>query len=256
MMKTILVLALLVISCATDGYESGNADQPLRVDPGAVNGSRMKAGPIDVSKAAVAVTGTMGVGNGGTGQSTFSDGFIKSTSDVLAGQAQIQTADIANGAVDTDQLADASVTAAKLSTSINTTLSASSGAFVRNGSAGNGYIDVTGLSAAITTNGRPVLIVLEGDSSTLTSIGVNVVGGFTQNCTYQFLRGATPLGESTFFMDVNDRTAHGTGGFRHEDHGASADPHTYKMQVKCSGGAIDFGQIVITNIRLRVRELN
>lgn len=261
MNRIFLLTALMLISTScSQAFEAGDADQVLRVDTGAANGSRMKAGSVDVSKNA-AVTGTLKVSNGGTGQTTYTDGFLKSTSDVVSTQAQIQTADIANGAVDTDQLADASVTAAKLSLTVNTTLTSDSGTFVRNGQDGTAFIDVTNLSAAITTNGRPVVITLEPHTASTGEIKIRNIGNQSQDCHYQFLRGATSLGEVRFALEDPSSQSQWflpPGAFYQEDHGASAATHTYKMQVRASnaGGGANYCQWLIQELKFRVRELN
>jgi len=88
-MKQILLVWVAVFSLIVGATETGPANSVLRVPPG---GGRAKMGSITLSSAA-AVTGTLPLGNGGTGQTSFPAGVVQSNGSALSSG----TLSVANG---------------------------------------------------------------------------------------------------------------------------------------------------------------
>jgi hypothetical protein len=114
----------------------------------------------------------------------------------------ITATQIATDAVTTAKIQDAAVTPAKLSAA-NYQSSSESGTFNTTSST---YVDVTNLSCTITTNGRPVLILVSSNNSTAGAAILEADPGVTSNsinATFRILRDATQAFESTLVSSYN-----------------------------------------------------
>jgi hypothetical protein len=134
---------------------------------------------------------------------------------------QLQTADIADG----------SITKAKMATSAGQQISSSSGAY---STSSGSYVDVTNLTVTITTTGRPVMLALIGDGSGLGSTVGNIANASSSGII-RLLRGATVMydylyGHSAYFNMP-------PGAFKHFDP-VAAGTYTYKIQAKVDSGAV------------------
>ena len=111
------------------------------------------------------------------------------------------------GAITSSDLSTGAVTTAKLGAA-NYTLSSSTGATFSTGSVS--YVDVTNLTATITTNGRPVMVRLQDDgaasgvSSSIQATANSTVGN--PACAVNFLRGATTIAENRFDIYIGNIT--------------------------------------------------
>jgi len=137
--------------------------------------------------------------------------------------------------VGTDQIADAAVTQAKRS-ALGQQVSSSSGSFSM--SSGT-YADVTNLSITITTTGRPVMLFLIDDNS---SVGNVQATSSNENVgmKLKFLRDSTKISEQAFQDQFgaagSTNIAIPPGSFKAFDT-PSAGTYTYKVQVATTLGS-------------------
>lgn len=132
--------------------------------------------------------------------------------------SNVTTAKIADLNVTTGKIADGAITAAKKSSLNTSTSSEVSSITTSSGS----FVDVTGLTLNLTTNGRPVMIALVSAPGTGFAFTTGVTG--TGNEIYfKVLRGATSISET--------RAPNGIGAhFITVIDSPSAGTYTYKLQ--------------------------
>jgi hypothetical protein len=136
----------------------------------------------------------------------------------------LPTAGIANNAVTRPKLA-----------AVGQQVSSSSGTFSTNSTS---FVDVTNLSATLTTTGRPVMLMLQPDASLSGNIQFGsqaANGSVAPLMAYQWVRdGVTSFGEVV--VTCNPGAAQEffipPGSANCLDYGASAGTHTWKLEVK------------------------
>lgn len=163
----------------------------------------------------------------------------------------VTTALLAAGAVTEDKIAAGNVTRAKLA-SFNYTLSSSCGSFT---SSSASLVDVTNLSASITTSGRPVRIVLvSANNSGAWSIFGGAVAGASATFYAYILRGSTEIGIQALTVGATGGTLAGASvpcsAVSHIDV-VGAGTYTYKVQISIVGT----GLVAITEAKLLVYEI-
>jgi hypothetical protein len=160
--------------------------------------------------------------------------------------AAVTTAKITDANVTTAKLADASVTQSKLAT-LPQTISSSSGSV---SSSSTTFAQITNHTAAITTTGRPVIVMFMPEAGTSNAAGVLVGSG--SDGYIRFKRGATVI--TTFNVTNNQAAgtiAHAPGGFSFIDTGASAGTTTYTAEYRVG----TTGSISVQYISLAAWEL-
>ncbi len=149
--------------------------------------------------------------------------------------SSVDAAAIEANAVTTVKINDAAVTNAKLST-LNYIISSSSGAF---SSTSSSLVDITNLSATITTTGRPVRLALIGVGDTSSYLYVQALTGVNAIAKFQWYRDSTPLG-----LDIIQNTGAGLTGAYCSNPASTlqyfdtpaAGTYTYKLQGQVAGG--------------------
>lgn len=137
----------------------------------------------------------------------------------------------------TDDITDGSVTTAKLS-AVNSQTSSSCGSFNTNSTS---YVDITNLTATITTTGRPVQIMCVASSSP-----ESYFAGFTSAAmSIKILRGASAVSENQLNSQVPPSS------ILHYDP-VAAGTYTYKLQAKTASGAT---AVFAANVILVIREV-
>lgn len=157
-----------------------------------------------------------------------------------AGDLNVETADIETAAVTQPKLGPK-----------NFTLSASSGSF---GTTSSSFVDVTNLSASITTNGRPVRVELIPNLGSQTVFGVAATGAATvvAAAEFRFVRDATTLATNEFAgFCLNDLDRVSGAPFCFEED-IAAGTYVYKLQARVVSLATT---AQVGNYRLRVTEL-
>jgi hypothetical protein len=144
------------------------------------------------------------------------------------------------GGVSTDKIADGAVTTAKLA-ALNYTLSNSSSTFSNSGAA---YVDVTNLSASITTTGKPVWIILVADGSSSES-GITTGGSSAVNV--RFLRGASVIAQQTC---LDSAIYLPPSAFRHFDP-VAAGTYTYKIQIHPNSQSVEVNRCKLLVYEMR-----
>ena len=136
---------------------------------------------------------------------------------------------VKNAGVGTTQIADGSVTPAKLS-ALAYTVSASSGTFSTTSTT---FVDVTGLSSLVTAAGRPMIVQLMPDSTGSTA--VLRAAQSSSGIVMQILRDATVIAVTAY--DAPGSTQVDWAPALTVFDVPSAGSHTYKMQVKTTSGS-------------------
>lgn len=164
-----------------------------------------------------------------------------SSSTISVKDSGITTAKISDANVTTVKIADLNVTRAKLE-ALGQQVSSSCGAFSTSSAT---FVDVTNLSKAITTTGRPVMILLKSDGSGNDSFVGPASTTDTNNAIARFLilrdgveiyRGA--IGGTIWSGGGSGGQMRGLpGAINHQDGGATAGAHTYKIQTQIGGSA-------------------
>jgi hypothetical protein len=132
------------------------------------------------------------------------------------------------------------VTTAKLA-ALNYTLSNSSSTFSNSGAA---YVDVTNLSASITTTGKPVWIILVADGSSSES-GITTGGSSAVNV--RFLRGASVIAQQTC---LDSAIYLPPSAFRHFDP-VAAGTYTYKIQIHPNSQSVEVNRCKLLVYEMR-----
>lgn len=132
------------------------------------------------------------------------------------------------------QVKDHGITAVKLA-ALGQQVSATTGAFVTSSSS---FVDVTNATVTITTTGRPIMICLNGESSSNISAiaSVQSTAGSNNESDFQLLRGATvtylvPLALYNDTASINSTLALPPSSFFFIDVQA-AGTYTYKLQAR------------------------
>lgn len=167
---------------------------------------------------------------------------------------QIPSGGIADSAVTANKLASASITSGKpaLSSTDDSSLEVSGGVYrIKDGgvtraklaslgqqsgsvtnpsftTSSSTAVDVTGLTASITTTGRPVAIVV---SSALANVGISQSGAL--QVPFLLLRGATQIVSSAYGASI---TSSGFPLFAYHIDTPTAGTYTYKVQTYAPGG--------------------
>lgn len=149
----------------------------------------------------------------------------------------VVTAKINNSAVTTVKIADGAVTPAKLS-ALGEQLSLSCSNY---STTSTSYIDVTNLSVALTTTGRPVVLELVADGSGNGSF-VGVSATTTSNCSafISFARVGVTIAEQIVSFDGltgSDGSFVPSSSVRHTVTGLAAGTYTFRVQTKVAGTA-------------------
>jgi hypothetical protein len=161
----------------------------------------------------------------------------------------ITATQIAAGAVGTTQIASAAVTGPKLGLAGPIT-STTSGLFSTSASS---YVTPTNLSVSITTTGRPVLLMLQGDTTTSSGKGGRIQCAGNSNYLLSFFRGVTNVSRLTFQSDVS------AAGFVTDELPASAfacidaptaGTYTYTFQVNPNGGTCNVYLCQLTAVEI------
>lgn len=142
-----------------------------------------------------------------------------------------------NSEIGTDQIANGSVTQAKLGTA-NLQISSSGG--IQTSSAT--YVDVTGLTATITnTTGRPILLIIQSGNG---GLGDSFVGAFNNSGAstnaeigIRFVRDSTTIAESLMVLRTSSTSVSAIPHLVHLDN-PGAGTYVYKVQTKLSVGSL------------------
>lgn len=157
---------------------------------------------------------------------------------------EIQTGEEARRAqINTAQIADGAVTPAKRS-ALGQQISSSSGSFSTTSTT---FVDVTNLTVTITTTGRPVWVGLQpdGDTSDNAGIGCTVASG-TSIASFQILRGGSVISRAYVAAD---------GLFGFSPPGSlwlidvpTAGTYTYKVQTKTDTGSSPTAKVLLSKL--------
>lgn len=137
--------------------------------------------------------------------------------------ASDETLRVKDSGISTAKLADNSVTYAKR-VALNYSKSSSSGSF---STSSTSLVDVTNLSVSLTTNGRPIQILLTNSDNT-NGGSFSYVGSWSME--YFVLRDGAKIAGSSITSDGGGSSVVPLTSFF--DDGASAGSHTYKVQMK------------------------
>lgn len=148
---------------------------------------------------------------------------------------------VKDDAVSTAKIQDGAITPAKLATA-NWVESSSSGSFSSSASA---YVTITNHSISVTTNGRPVMVMLTGDGAGSSSL-VSFNSGASSSAALRFKRDSTVIMQQGCQGYVNNNPA---GAFFHIDQPA-AGTYTYSAEIHPGGASA-----AVTNVKLVVFEL-
>lgn len=209
-----------------------------------------------------------------TAGSALADGAVTTskfqTSSVTAAKlasSSVDTANILDGAVTTVKILDAAVTAAKVDNLavtnvkiLNNAVTSSKRAAVnwsRSSSSGNvtnsTTSDVEAVSTSITTNGRPVQIVLIPDgSSSAASIGLNPPGGTVERAVYSLYRDSTMIAQYSFAAVNPDGLSISPSAINFIDTTVTEGTYAYKLKYRCTTAATT---CKVKYCKLFVREL-
>lgn len=188
------------------------------------------------------------------------------TTALLAANA-VTAAKINASAITTIKLDDLAVATAKINTlavtypklgPINSTLSDSSGSFSTESSS---YVEVTNLSATITTVGRPTMCILISDETAPARIGVDNISptGSTQLTGFvKLLRDSTDVCEWEYdyeprFLTNEVRVFIPPSGCSHIDFNTGTSSKTYTVEAKYTGNGS--AATFVANVKLLILEL-
>jgi hypothetical protein len=174
----------------------------------------------------------------------------------------ITSAKILNGTIVSADIANATIVNANISTSaaIASSKLAAPNLIVSSTNSGDfsttstSFVDVTNVTASITTTGKPVIITFYGDDATnACRFGLNSPASLNTNGEYKLLRGATQVGLTAISLsgasgDLSRVDPCGIVSFY--DPAPPAGTYTYKLQAKANFGAIYAGYV-----KMLVREL-
>jgi hypothetical protein len=149
--------------------------------------------------------------------------------------------------VNADISSSAVIARTKLAALPYTISTSSSGSFSTSSST---LVDVTNLTASITTTGGAVEIMLIPSGTAYCSVNIAVTAGAFSSGEISFLRDATNLGSLATVSNVTGTTGAPGAGFRMIDFPA-AGTYTYKAQAKVSGAS---ATMAVDNCKLLVRE--
>lgn len=153
--------------------------------------------------------------------------------------------------VNADISASAAIASSKLASANVAVSSSDSGNF---STLSTSFVDVTNVTASITTTGKPVEITFYGDdASNPCRFGLSVSSTTSTSGEYKLLRGATQVGIVAMSIDGasgNISRADPCGIVSFYDPSPVAGSYTYKLQAKVNVGFIYAGWV-----KMRVREL-
>lgn len=224
---------------------SGNGSQTaftLTSDPGSINNTFVFVGGVYQEKATYTVSGTTLTFSEAppTGTNIQVNYGYASTINVPA-NGSVTSASMAVASVGTSALIDGSVTNAKRA-ALNYQLSASSGTYSLTGT--TAITDVTNLSVTITTIGRPVMIMLVPDGSTLYSYLQYTDTAITVAPEYYFYRNGAAIALQGSALRAGSSSIVYNAGIPPTSVSCfdlpSAGTHTYKFSIRPSATSATF----------------
>lgn len=222
-----------ITSLTGDVTASGPGAAAATIANLAVTNAKIANTTIDLT---AKVTGTLPAANGGTAQSTYATGdmIYASAANTLSKRTIGSTGNVLTVAGGIPTWAPAAAPAP------NYQISSSSGSF---SSSSASYVDVTNLTTTITTTGRPVVIQVIADGSSLAFLDYqNSSGVQSAGLQVAVLRDGSIISEQLIAYGSTGVTVLGldfneaVSGIRHFDV-PSAASHTYKIQAKRVGAS-------------------
>lgn len=209
----------------------------------ALNNENIAAGAgIAPSKISASIAGSGLVKNGTTGALEVNPDNVTteiSSNAIRVKDSGISAAKLASDSVTTLKIVDGSVTRAKLGA-----LDVQVSGFQTDAETSSTLTDLAGLTVTLTTTGRPVMLMLKGNSSSDSFVKAKAPNGALADCTLAFLRDSTVLAQYRFGANIVDsdsnieieQVAFPCSAFWYLDVPA-AGTYTYKLQGKNDSGS-------------------